>query len=237
MSITPAPGAADSDAQTAADIAQQLGETDPEAVAQIGRTVQYLGADAALAFLRETLEVEAGGGMLVRDGSRRRTPGGTFLNLVRGRVPYKTRVRIWPHLKQPEKKKIEPQPWEVYRELAPEDAQQPGEAMTVKITLTGRPGRIVEKDYLVLTTMQNTKAPSLPKGLPEPPAEPTTYVVYIAGKQWRKVAGAIQDPQDRLILEGYPVLDKRLGAVAVFATSVTTKNLQAAARETGAAEV
>jgi hypothetical protein len=84
----------------------------------------------------------------------------------------------------------------------------------VKITLVGRPGRIVEKDNLVLTTMQNTKAPTLPKGLPEPPAEPTTYVVYIAGKQWRKVASSIQDPQDKLILEGYPVFDRRLGAVA-----------------------
>jgi hypothetical protein len=56
-------------------------------------------------------------------------------------------------------------------------------------------------------------------------------VVCIARKQWAKVAGAIQDPGDKLIVEGYPAFEKRLGAVAVFATNVTTKNLQAAKRE------
>jgi hypothetical protein len=103
---------------------------------------------------------------------------------------------------------------------------------TVKITLVGRPGRIVEKGSVVQTTMQSSKAPALPRGLPEPPGEPTTYVVYIAGKQWQEVAEAIRDPQDKLILEGYPAFDKRLGAPVVFATSVTTENLQATRRET-----
>jgi hypothetical protein len=102
----------------------------------------------------------------------------------------------------------------------------------VKITPVGRPGRIVEKGSVVLTTMQSSKAPTLPRGLPEPPGEPMTCVVYIAGKQWRKVAEAIRDPQDKLIVEGYPAFDKRLGALVVFATSVATvKNLQAARRE------
>jgi hypothetical protein len=222
----------DSVQTTAADIARQLDETNPVAVEQIERIVQHLGADAALDFLRETLEIEAQGGMMLRDGSRRRTLGGIFLYLVKGRVPQETRSLIWPQQKKPKRKqKIEPLPWEECLKLVPEALEQPGEATTVKITLVGRPGRIVEKGSVVLTTMQNTKAPTLPKGLPEPPGEPTTYVVYIAGKQWRKVAEAIRDPQDKLILEGYPVFDKRLGAMAVFATNVTTKNLQVARRE------
>jgi hypothetical protein len=207
------------------------------AIAQIERVVQHLGADAALALLQETLEVEAGGGTWLPDGSRRRTPGGVFFQLVKGRAPHEVRSLIWPQPKKKkkrpkgEKKQIEPLPWEECLKVVPEAAQNPGEATTVKITLVGRPGRIVEKGSVVLTTMQSAKAPTLPKGLPEPPDEPTTYVVYIAGKQWRKVAEAIQDPQDKLIVEGYPAFDKRLGAVAVFATSVTTKNLQAAKRE------
>ena len=82
----------------------------------------------------------------------------------------------------------------------------------------------------MLTTMQGTKPPTLPKGLPAPPAEPTTYVVYVARKQWAKVAEALQTPGDRLIVEGYPVFEKRLGAMVVLATNATTKNLQAARR-------
>ena len=103
----------------------------------------------------------------------------------------------------------------------------------MKITLIGRPGRVVEKANVVLTSMQqkSDKAPSLPKGLPPVPDEPTTYIVYIARKQWRKVAKSIKDPNDSLIVEGLPVLDRRLGTVAVFARSVTTKLLQTKKRE------
>ena len=79
--------------------------------------------------------------------------------------------------------------------------EQVGESKTVKITLIGRPGRIVEKGEVVLTSMQASKAPSLPKGLPPVPIDPTTYVVFIAQKQWKKVAQAIKDPQDVLIVE------------------------------------
>jgi len=45
------------------------------------------------------------------------------------------------------------------------------------------------------------------------------------------VATAIKNPEDVLIVEGLPVLDKRLGTVAIFTQSVTTKLLQAAKRE------
>ena len=216
---------------TAADIARQLGETNPVAVEQIELIVQHIGAEAALALLQETLAAEAQGGMMLPDNTRRRTPGGVYLYLAKGRIPYAVRVLIWPYLKtqahKPQVDLLSPEEWLA---LATEALQQAGEATTVKITLIGRPGRIVEKADVVLTTMQDTKAPTLPKGLPAPPAEPTTYVVYITRKQWLKVAQAIQDPDDKLIVEGYPAFEKRLGAVAVFATNVTTKALQAAQR-------
>jgi hypothetical protein len=218
---------------TAADIARQLDETNPVAVEQIELIVQHLGAEGATALLQETLAAEAQGGQMLPDGTRRRTPGGVYLYLAKGRIPYPVRVLIWPYLKERQKThqaKVEPPSPEECLALAAEALQQAGEASTVKITLIGRPGRIVEKADVVLTTMQDTKAPTLPKGLPAPPAEPTTYVVYIARKQWLKVAEAIQDPGDKLIVEGYPAFEKRLGAVSVFATNVTTRNLQAAHR-------
>jgi hypothetical protein len=100
----------------------------------------------------------------------------------------------------------------------------------VKITLIGRPGPTISKNGYILTSMQTTKTPSLPKGLPAPPPTPTSYTVYIAPKQWTKVAEAIRDPEDALILEGFPAYDPTLEGIAVYATNVTTKNLQQAQR-------
>ena len=75
----------------------------------------------------------------------------------------------------------------------------------------------------------------LPKGLPAPPAEPTTYLVFIAMKQWKKVKDSLnQNSDDKLIVEGFPVLDKRIGegALTVYAQMVTTTHIQRAKRET-----
>jgi hypothetical protein len=79
--------------------------------------------------------------------------------------------------------------------------------------------------------MRARTVPSLPRGLPTPPSTPTNYVVYIAAKQWRKVAEAIGDPEDVLIIEGFPQLDPETSSIAVFATNTTTKKLQMAQRQ------
>ena len=101
----------------------------------------------------------------------------------------------------------------------------------MKITLVGRPGKVVEKNDSLIIGMQSTKAPALPKGLPTPPSTPTDYVVFIARKQWAKVGEAIQNPDDALIIEGFPVIDPQAKSIAVFGTNVTTKLLQAAKRQ------
>ena len=101
----------------------------------------------------------------------------------------------------------------------------------MKLTLIGRPGKLIDKGQVMLTTMKSTKPPSLPKGLPKPPEQATTYIVFIAAKQWRRVAESIKDPEDALIVEGYPFFDERLKTIAVLAQSVTTKLLQRAKRE------
>lgn len=212
-------------------IAAHLNETEPGPLKQIKAIVHALGIEAALNLLAETQQVEANTGLLVADGSRRRTPGGVFFYLARQRVPPKQRRAIWPPQRQAAKRSAPPFDWADRLEIVPQLLATPGEAQTVKITLIGRPGRVVAKGDVVLTTMQNTKAPSLPKGLPKPPDQPTTYVVFIAHKQWRQVAEAIQNPADSLIIEGYPAFDERLQAMTVFALSTTTKLLQQARRE------
>lgn len=212
----------------AAEIADQLDERNPDAIAQIERIVERLGAETAASLLRETLEIEAKGGMTVIDGSRHRTAGGVYLYLAKGQVSRKDRYYIWPGSAPQRPPKFD---WDERLKIIPGIITSSGEVRTVKITLIGRPGRIVEKGNVILTTMQSRKAPPLPKDLPKPPEGETTYVVFIARKQWRRVAEAIQDPEDDLIVEGYPAFDQRLKAMTVFAIHTTTKALQAARRE------
>jgi hypothetical protein len=223
---------------TVTAIAQQLGETEKQPVAIIGRLVRQVGVDAALALLQETQQIEAQGGLLLPDGSRRRTPGGVYFHLAKERLPGWDRRAVFRRGRRrsgpPARPPAPPFAWA--DRLAPVQEAQPesGEATTVKITLIGRPGRVVERGDVVLTTLRSGNPPNLPKGLPAPPAEPTTYIVLIARKQWAKVAEAIQDPDDALIIEGYPALDPQLRGIAVFTQNVTTKKQQAAKRQSQA---
>ncbi len=105
----------------------------------------------------------------------------------------------------------------------------------MKITVIGRPGAAIEQGQAVAVALVSEKVPDLPKGLPAPPAG-TRYTVFVAPKQWAKVAEALAaDPDDAAIIEGYAALDPRVEGIAVYATSVTTKRVQAAKRAATAA--
>ncbi len=100
----------------------------------------------------------------------------------------------------------------------------------MKITVIGRPGAAVEHGQAVAIALVSEKTPDLPKGLPEPPAG-TRYTVFVARKQWAKIAAALAaDPEDAAIIEGYAALDPRVEGIAVYATRATTKRTQAAKR-------
>jgi hypothetical protein len=94
---------------------------------------------------------------------------------------------------------------------------------------------VVERQGVVVLALRSTKAPTLPKGLPPLPSTPTTYMIFIQQKQWTKVQAAMQQPDDALIVEGYPVHAPRFAGITVYATQVTTKALQAAKRKEQAA--
>ena len=64
-------------------IAEQLGEDSPQAVALIGRILRTLGPDATRHFVAEAQRLDASGGLLTEDGSRKRTLGGTFFYLIK----------------------------------------------------------------------------------------------------------------------------------------------------------
>ncbi len=72
---------------TAAQIADQLGETDATPRRQIWRIVRTLGLERTQALVAQALEIEANGGMLLPGGSRKRTLGGVPLMQLRLNEP------------------------------------------------------------------------------------------------------------------------------------------------------
>jgi len=230
-------------APLARQIADQLSERDPTPLSQIRRILHTIGPERTQAFVEQALKIEANGGMLLPDGSRKRTLGGVFFRLVRDHVSETERQVIWPYQTWKERKQrgkahaapapmqIPPFTWEAADEVIAEISKHLGEATTVKVTIIGRPGEIVERQGVIILALKSTAAPSLPKGLPAPPEQPTNYLIFISQKQWRKVAEAITNPEDKLIIEGYPTMHPKFAGITVYATQVTTKLLQAAKRQ------
>ncbi|HEX4341653.1 MAG TPA: phosphorylated adapter RNA export RNA-binding domain-containing protein [Polyangiaceae bacterium] len=76
-------------------IAESLKETDELPRKQIAEIVEVLGSDVALSLLAEVRRVQDEGGIEVRDGTRRRTDGGVFFSLAKGKLPKSDRNRIF----------------------------------------------------------------------------------------------------------------------------------------------
>ncbi|MEI7646406.1 MAG: phosphorylated adapter RNA export RNA-binding domain-containing protein [Chloroflexales bacterium] len=72
--------------QAVDEIAMAMGETEAKAKATIERSVAALGIEMAQALRHEVERIEAVGGMMTVDGSRRRTPGGVYLLLLKQRM-------------------------------------------------------------------------------------------------------------------------------------------------------
>jgi len=183
-------------------IAEVLHETEPDPMAKIAYVIDLIGTQKALKFLIKTLKTEGEGGLLIFNQSRRRTIGGVYFYLTRHWLK-----PLLPALIPP--KKFSGQPtfkWADHGVLFQEAVKEMGQANIPRLTVMGRPGKIIEK------------------GLPRLPAEPATpYVLYISAKQWRKVKEALFNKEDELIIEGYPAFNPQLKAMTVFAINTTTK--------------
>jgi hypothetical protein len=80
------------DTLTVHTLAEVLKEPNKEL---LGRVLRRLGQERCSQVLTDALALEASGGMLTKDGTRRRTPGGTFFQLVRDRCTGRERHRIF----------------------------------------------------------------------------------------------------------------------------------------------
>jgi hypothetical protein len=224
---------------------EQLAEVLQEPnVPLLGQVLRTLGPDRTRAVLTETLQCEANGGMLTTDGTRRRTPGGTFFQLVRQQASPHERRRLFPRpAPQPSQG---PPPaaraltWEEVHTLTQTLATHPaGEARTMKLTLIGRPGKVETQGQAVVFRMQGKPPGSLPRGLPPMPSTPAlTWTVMVALRQWNRVQESLVTNQDdQVIIEGYPLQQgSQLVLLAQSCTSVALQRAQKQARQPQQAE-
>jgi hypothetical protein len=68
---------------------------------QIAGVVRVLGEETAQKILAETQETEKNGGMMLPDGSRKRTPGGVFFFLARQKLSQADKLAIFRPPKEP----------------------------------------------------------------------------------------------------------------------------------------
>jgi len=199
------------DPLTVAELVQALQESNTDLLTKVLRT---LGQDRCRAILAETLIREANGGMLTKDGTWRRTPGGVFFQLVKERATTQERRRLFPRpalQHGPAQPQGPPQTltWtEVQTILAMLATHPAGETRTMKLTLIGRPGKVEMRGQAVLFRMQGKPPGALPRGLPPVPAQaPLTWNVMVALRQWNRVKDSLAANQDdQLIIEGYPLI-------------------------------
>src|SRR5215212_6464378 len=111
-------------------------------VALIRRIVIAIGEDRARALLEQVLAIEAAGGQMTLDGTRRKTPGGVFISTARAQAPDKKARQKLLDFRQPPKRTpaaapVTPPTWEEAQPLLTQAFAAIVEAKTMKITLIG----------------------------------------------------------------------------------------------------
>jgi hypothetical protein len=221
--------------EKAQPLAVILGETEEKPIAHIARAIDFLGLEKAEELLKQAQEVYAGEGLLTKDQSRKRTLGGCFFRLVREAVT----IKQWRKKIKPIAKPVKP-PRINLAEVAREaiDWKQ-GVAVSVKITLIGRPEKIRKppQGHYAAFTLQSEQVPVLPKGLPANVTSKTKYLIMVGSRQWNKVEEAIlSNPEDKLIIEGFSIIHPQFPGITVLAINCITQAQRKARQEAQRAE-
>lgn len=230
--------------QVVTKISTELNETNTYLIKRITREI---GVAKAMQLLDKTVEIEAGEGIMTLKGDRRRTPGGVFFFLVRGRISKEQYFKIWerpqpyfkkrkPQKPQPEKRppqqkkkvKVEPLNWPARIALFNEVGGEHGQVSRAELKLIGRPIKILPRGKIVILTLRNRDQPPLPRALPKVEQDSTVFLVFLSMKQWNKIADSMEDESDKVIITGYPVYSGKLNAIAVWAQRATTINMEKA---------
>lgn len=216
-------------------IANQLGETASGPVRQIREIVRRYGVQRTQQWVADALRIERTGGEVTKQGTLR-TRGGIFFAQIKRATRQRTSRR---NRRPPPKVQagLPPFVWEERIGVVHVLSTEQGAIETVKLTLIGRPGKIIHFKGCVITLMQPPAGPSLPRGLPALPPDTQPYVVYISRRQWKTVAEQLADPDQVLVIDGWVSHDRELAAIVVFALHVQVDLSQAAKnRQKGANE-
>ena len=213
-------------------IADALGETEDAPIGQIAQIIEKCGLTLAQKVAEETEKIEAAGGMKTHNGKRRRTKGGTYFFIVKGRMDAKTRQEIFPNFGKHSDGEMSPAgiDWADRIEHLKPLIEEPGQVNNLTVMLVGRPGKIHIEGGTVMTVIEQkeVKAPPYPKGVPpfESIEKITYYYVFMSLKHWQKVEKSLEDETDMLIVEGTSVYDTEMEGISILTTSTTTKLLE-----------
>lgn len=205
-------------------IADRLGETEKGARKQVVNIVKHCGIDFATAMLEETLKIEENGGMMTLDGERRRSPGGVYFYLARGRMTDEQRLAVFPPRKWQAQKRV----WREFdwsrRDKVLSKIYTAGKVDDMRVKLVGYPGEIRRAADVVVTKMQHEGGgPTIPRGLPPLPEHHTIYNVYISTQHWEKVEQSLASSDKMLVVDGMAFMDAEHDGITVFATGVKTQ--------------
>ena len=213
-------------------IAEGLGETDGKPIEQIALVIEKCGLELSQKIAQETDKIEADGGMKTHDGKRRRTKGGVFFFIVKGRIDAKTRQEIFPNFGKNSDGEVTPPgiDWSERIDYLKPLIEEPGQVNNLTVTLIGRPGKIHIEGGSVMTVIEQkeVKAPPYPKGVPpfESVEKITYYYVFMSLKHWQRVEKSLEDETDMLIVEGTSVYDPEMDGITILSTSASTKGLE-----------
>jgi hypothetical protein len=219
----------------AVEAAKVLGEENEGPIHQLELILEHVGKPFLDELIAETLKIEENGGMMTDDGKRRRTIGGVFFYLAKGKIDPRIRYLIFPSFGQKEKGKVIEWAERIQYLDGMYEPEAAGEVKYHTLTLQGRPNKVVVEDNSVIMSIAHQATPMpFPRGVPQPPNTVTMYTVYMSSKHWDACKESLEKYKgDRLIIEGSQVLDAETNTIAVFAINVTTKRLQKGERKEG----
>lgn len=216
----------------AQQFAESLGETDAKPIGQIEQLIDKCGLDFVKKLMEETDKIEAKEGIKTHDRKRRRTKGGVFFFLAKGRMDAKIRQEIFPNFGKHTDGDVTPLgiDWANRAEHIKTLQEEPGQVNNLTIKLIGRPGKVVTEGGTVMTVIEQkeVKSPPYPKGVPpfEEIEKITYYYVFMSLKHWSKVESYMEDETDMLIIEGTAVFDPELDGISILSTQLSTKLME-----------